>query len=217
MKLVKMIVGLLVAVIVGVICWFAFKADLPTDVTADLIYEATEETGRIGEKVIGDPDEAEIILYEYADFGCSHCAEWNRTINKLMEKYGEKIALVFRSYNLGFKNGAAAARAATAAQIQGYFREYKDLLFENQAEWLYEEKEKLDELFVRYFEEASSGAGNVDKFKKDMESESVKARLEYEQSMGKKIGLVGTPTFRIGGENIKLNELEKVIEQKIGD
>ena len=209
------IVGLVVAAVIGVICLAIFKADkYPTN--ADVIYEPSEQTGFIAEKIVGDPDKAELIIYEYADYGCSHCADWNKTINETMEKYAGKIALVFRSFDIGFQNGPEAARAATAAQIQGYFKEYKDLLFSNQAEWSYAEGAELDELFVKYFEKVSGGVGDVTKFKEDIKSDAVKTRLKFEQNMGKKVKLAGTPMFRIDGETIPLGDLTKTIEQKLG-
>ena len=212
-----MIIGTLIVVaVVGIICLANFRTDPYANMNPDSIIEPSETTGFIGEKTVGNPDDAKIVIYEYADFGCSHCADWNRKINNLIEKYDGKIALVFRSYDIGqFKNSLKAASAATAAQIQGYFKEYKDLLYSNQSEWFYEDGADLTEILSNYFEEASKGAGDLDKFKEDIKSDSVRARLKFEQNMGKKVDLAGTPTFRIGSETISLSELEKTIEEKI--
>ena len=211
----KILIGAaIVAAIVGIICLAIFKTEPP--INADTIHDASEETGFIGEKIIGNPDEAKLTIYEYADFGCSHCAEWNRKINELISKYDGQIALVYRSYDIGqFKNSPVAARAATAAQIQGYFKEYKDLLFTNQTEWYYEDSEELNETLVEYFKEASNNSGDVDKFKSDMKSDAVKKRLKFEQRLGKAINLAGTPTFRIDGETIPISELVETIEKKV--
>ena len=212
----KVIISVLVlAAVVGVICVAVFKTEAPID--PDMMHEVSEETGEIGEKIVGNPSDAKLVVYEYADFGCSHCAEWNKRINDLITKYDGKMALVYRNYDIGqFKNSAAAARAATAAQIQGYFKAYKDLLFNNQSEWYYKSGDGLKEVFYGYFEEASEGAGDLEKFKADMESEPVKKRLKFEQRLGKAANITGTPTFRIDGEKIELSELTEVIESKIG-
>ena len=165
------------------------------------------------EKTIGNPDDASVIVYEYADYGCGYCAEWNDKMNELYEKYDGKLVIVFRGYNLGFKNGVAAARAATAADFQGYWKAYKDLLFKNQTEWLYATADDAIDLFVSYFETASNGKGDVDKFKSDMNSSETIAQLAYEQSMGEKIKLTGTPTFRIGGKKIEIADVVSTIEK----
>lgn len=211
----KILIGAsVVAAIVGIICLAVFKTEPP--INADWVHDASEETGFIGEKIIGNPNEAKLTIYEYADFGCSYCAEWNRKINELMNKYDGQIALVYRSYDIGkFKNSPVAARAATAAQIQGYFKEYKDLLFTNQIEWYYKESEELDKTLVGYFKEASNNSGDVDKFKSDMKSDAVKKRLKFEQRLGKAVDLTGTPTFRIDGETIPINELVETIERYV--
>lgn len=209
----KIILGVICASLIGIICFLGIKKDDVVN-SADSIYPASEETGGIAEKIVGNPDEAEIIVYEYADYGCTHCADWNKTMNNLLEKHGGKIALVFRSYNLGFQNGALAAHAATSAQLQGYFKEYKDLLFEKQTEWLYEEDEP-EELFINYFSEVSDGKGDIDKFKEDLNSDAVKKRIDFEKSMGKKVNLRGTPLFRIDGQKIELDKLVETIEEKV--
>ena len=194
---------------------FSTSPSKNTSINPDTINPPSEETGYLPEKVINNPETAEMILYEYADFACPHCADWNNIVNNLLEEYGEKIALVFRNYDLKFKNGPAAARAATAASTQGYFKEYKDLLFSNQSEWTSETEEKLNELFIDYFKVASNNAGDLEKFKTDLESDAIKARLEFEQSLGKKIHLSGTPTFRINGKTINPENLLETIKQKL--
>lgn len=190
----------------------------PSDQTiiADSIIAPSGETGNISEKIVGNPDEATVVIYEYADYACVHCADWNQKVNELIGQYGDKLAVVFRSYDLNLtKNSAVVARAATAAQIQGYFKEYKDILFANQAEWYYAEGGELNDLLAEYFETVSKGAGDLEKFKDDISSDAVKKRLKFEQSMGKKVGLRGTPLFRINGEDISLSDLVGTIEKLV--
>lgn len=211
----KIIIAVIGIIFIGAICFVGFK-NSETGVSADTVLNATEESGWISEKMIGDTDVAKVVIFEYADFGCGHCAEQNKVINELVRKYNGEVAVVFRSYDLGFQNGAVAARAATAAQIQGYFEEYKNLLFDNQVEWLYESGDKLDGLWTSYFEQASGGDGDVDKFREDMKSDAVKKRLEFEQKLGKEVNLRGTPLFRINGENVSSSELAEEVEEIIG-
>ncbi|MBR2641424.1 thioredoxin domain-containing protein [Candidatus Saccharibacteria bacterium] len=214
MKRVLSAVGILLVAIIGLIIIINSTGN-DDGISPDSIIELSEQTGNIPEKIIGNPDEASLIVYEYADYGCSHCADWNRQMNELVKKHDGKLAIVFRGYNLGFQNGLGAAHAATAAQIQGYFKEYKDLLFANQSEWIYAEKKDANDLFVEYFKEASNDAGDVEKFKDDMNSSDVKKRLDFEHRMGKKVNLQGTPLFRINGENVSVGDLVETIEELI--
>lgn len=214
MKRILSIIGVLLLAVVSLII-IINSTGSDDGVSPDSIIEPSEQTGNIPEKIVGNPDEASLIVYEYADYGCSHCADWNRQMNELVKKYDGKLAIVFRGYNIGFQNGLAAAYAATAAQIQGYWKEYKDLLFANQSEWIYAEKKDANDLFVDYFKQASNDTGDTEKFQDDMNSTSVKTRVSFEQKMGKKIGLQGTPLFRINGESVPVGDLVKTIEKLI--
>ena len=213
-----LIFGILTLVAAGVL--IALKVnDNPSDnqdISPDSITEVSAQTGGISEKITGDPDQAKVVVYEYMDFSCAHCASWNVRINELLKEYGEKLAVVFRYYNLNLtKNSLVAARAATAAQLQGYFKEYKDLLFTNQSEWGYVGSEKLENLLADYFTQASNGTGDLEKFKNDLNSSAVKKRLDYEQNMGKKVNLEGTPLFRINGETVPLDTLLDTIKNAL--
>ena len=212
-----------ILLIIGLIAVFSGAAFLLSSLnkgsdpvnTADTVHHASAETGYIPEKILGDTTKAKVVLYEYADYGCSHCAEWNRMINKLLDQYGDKLAVVFRGYNLGFNNGLLASKAATAAQIQGYFEKYKDLLFNGQSEWMYVSNDQAMNLFVSYFKQASEYKGDVYKFQDDINSNQVATRVEFEQKMGKAIDLQATPRFRIDGETISATDLLNIIEQKM--
>lgn len=132
------------------------------------------QNGNLPENIKGDAN-AEVVIYEYADYLCSHCAQMNVWLNRLVNDYNGRVAVVFRSYNLEY-NGIAsvvASAAANAAAKQGYWAQYKDLLFSNQAEWGYLVGDKLQGCLERYFEEASIGVGDLEQFRVDMRSEAV--------------------------------------------
>ena len=48
-----------------------------------------------------------------------------------------------------------------------------------------------------------------------MSSSDVKKRLDFEQKMGKKVNLQGTPLFRINGESVPVSDLAETIEELI--
>ncbi len=183
----------------------------------DRIFEPSEENGEIPEKILGDIDTAKVVVYEYGDYSCHYCADWNDKINALLEKYSGKMVLVFRGYDLGFQNGRSAALAATAAQLQGYWNEYKDILFERQSDWASVSAAEASSLFVSYFAEASGGYGNNVQFRDDMRSKEVDKRVSFENKLGIKAGVDGTPTFHINGKQVSLANLEQKIEEKCKD
>ena len=186
------------------------------ELNPDKIYEASEDTGGLPEKVIGDPSKAKVVLYEYADYACAHCAEWSRSLDLMVEKSNGDLAVVYRGYLLpGFKNNLVAASAATAAQIQGCWKEYKDLLYADQSEWTSLSGSALEDKLITCFQEASGGKGDIEQFKSDMKSEAVAKKIAFEYRLGKETDLKGTPSFRIDGQNIEIKDLRETVDKKL--
>ena len=95
----------------------------------DSIVATSDVTGNLPEKITGSPD-AKVIIYEYADYACSHCAEMNTYVKKLVDTYDGDVAVVFRGFLLnGYPNNVEAAAATNAAAIQGYWENTKTSSF----------------------------------------------------------------------------------------
>lgn len=164
------------------------------------IIEPTDATGNLPENIHGSKD-APVVIYEYGNYQCTACAPMNPIINKLLDEYGDKVALVFRNMYLpAHDNATAAAAAANAAAIQGYWEEYKDLLFANQSEWFYSNANQRQEQFENYFVQVSSGKGDVAKFRSDMGSDAVAQKIEFDNQMADKRGATFTPSFYVEDE-----------------
>ena len=158
--------------------------------------------GEIGDHVKGDKD-APVLIFEYADYQCPGCASINPRVNTAIEKSNGKLAIVYRSFLLSYhQNGTAAASAAEAAGLQGYWKQYADALFANQAEWEYASASERTSLFNKYFTEVSNGKGDMDKFQKDIASEKVSKKISFDMGIGKRIDVSGTPAFYIDGQKI---------------
>lgn len=165
------------------------------------VLPAMDASGNLPENINGDKD-ALVKIYEYADYPCGYCGMMNPILNEIVEDYDGKVAVVFRSYILLYheKNGMPAASAANAAAIQGHWKKYKDLLFENQDDWFYSTGADLQEQLEKYFEEASDGKGDLEKFREDMKSEAVAKKIAFDYGIGNKLEIGGTPWIYIAGE-----------------
>lgn len=162
-----------------------------------------EFNGEIGDNVKGNKDKAKVYIVEYADFQCPGCASLNTYVNKIPEKFDNKVAVIYRNYVMSYhQNGTAAASAAQAAGLQGYWKEFGDLLFSNQANWQYADVDERTDLFVSYFETASGKKGDVDKFKDDMKSRNVQKKINFDQDIATKIDVPGTPSLYLNGERL---------------
>jgi protein-disulfide isomerase len=133
---------------------------------------------------------------------------------ELVEKYVEDgtLRFVWRDFAYQGQESVNAALAARAAQEQGKFWEYHDLLYENQSSG--NSGGYSDENLVSLAEEAGL---DVERFEEALTSgryeEVVRADLEEAQERG----ISGTPAFEINGELIlglqSQDTFERAIEQ----
>lgn len=194
---------------------------------------ANEFSGNLPEMIVGNP-EAPVKIFEYADYQCEGCAAMNPQINALLEEYdSDQVALVFRNTVMSYhQNGTAAASAAAAAAIQGYWKPFKDLLYANQNEWYYSGANDRQEQFEEYFQKASDGKGDLTKFREDMNSKEVAKKVSFDgglydyQTEIDDVEEAWTPMFYIDGElidqyhNREMNiveELRNRIDAKLKD
>ncbi len=162
--------------------------------------------GNIGDHVKGYMD-APVLIFEYADYQCPACAAINTRVNQVIDDMDGKLAVVYRNFLLSYhQNGTAAASAAEAAGIQGYWKPYADKLFARQAEWEDLTSTERAEKFNEYFMEVSDGKGDIDKFNKDISSNEVSKKISFDMGISKRIDIPGTPAFYIDGQKISFNE-----------
>ena len=182
--------------------------------------EKEERNGNLGDNYEGNKD-AKVLIVEYADYQCPGCATTFPYLSEIVEEYKGKVGLIFRSYILSYhKNGTAAAHAANAAALQGYWQPFATILFKNQSEWEDLEAGKRDVKFKFYFEEASKNQGNADRFLSDMNSEAVKKKVKSDMAVAKLVNITETPTIIINGEKlptISVNEstFKKTVHEMI--
>src|SRR5436305_7226353 len=145
----------------------------------------------------GNPD-APATLEEFADFQCPPCSNFAGFAEELLKQYDSRLRIVFRNFPLpGHEHAREAALAAEAAGLQGRFWEMHDVLYREQAVWT--KAPNVRELFDSY---AGTIGLNVDQFRKDMESEKVKARVDSDEERGHSFGIERTPTIFINNRSL---------------
>ncbi len=169
---------------------------------AAMVHEPNEDTGNFAENMDGSKD-APVIIYEYGDYQCDACAPMNPYINSLLEEYGDKVALVFRTTIMSYhQNGTAAATAANAAARQGYWKEYKDILFSNIYDWYESSANDRQLQYEEYFVRASEGKGDLAQFRTDMSDKNIQKKIAFDEAMAQKVGVEWTPSFYVEDELI---------------
>lgn len=80
------------------------------------------------------PKDAPVTIIEYGDFGCPSCWYWYKqgTLDKLLNKYGDKLRIVWRDYAVITRLSPIAAEAGQCANDQGKFWEFHDAVYSNQ-------------------------------------------------------------------------------------
>jgi len=136
------------------------------------------------------PEDARVVVVEFADFECPFCQKIAPELEAVWEKRRDKVRFVYKYMPLPMHpHGEIAARAAIAAQMQGKFWEMEKLLFANGQHLEPPDLEKY----------ASSIGLDLQKFRADMQSPEAKARLDADRKLGDDLHIKGTPTIFIDG------------------
>ena len=115
-------------------------------------------------------------------------------LEQVLEKNPDKVKLVFKNFPLrNHKFAMPAAIAAHAAEKQGKFWEFHDLLFKDY--------NRLNEQKVK--EIAQQLNLDMEKFEKDQQDPQIKAMINRDVSEGTRAGVRGTPTIFINGRLLR--------------
>jgi protein-disulfide isomerase len=178
------------------------------------VQEKVDITVEANDHIQGNKN-SKVVLVEYSDFQCPACKAYHPVVKTLMKKYKDQILFVYRHYPLAsHKNGPRAAQAAEAASRQGKFWEMHDLLFKNQDAWATEKDPT--EMFVEFAKELKI---DTNKFKKDIDLDELKNRINSNHDSGNLYRIASTPTFFLNGVKLdppqSLDEFDGLINKQI--
>ena len=175
--------------------------------------ESDDQAEQITQDHIKGAPNAPVTLIEYGDFQCPACRSYFPLVKQIEADYGESVSIIYRNFPLNtiHPNAQEGSQAAEAAGLQDKFWEMHDMLFIRQDEWspLRNPKERLAE----YAQELGL---DREKFLSDYESKSVKRKIEKDQSLGRRQGASGTPTFILNEQKIEprsYEEFAQLLEQ----
>lgn len=131
---------------------------------------------------------APVTIYEFSDFQCPHCRFAAPYLKKIVDDSNGKVKLVFKQYPLpGHPKAREAAKAALAADRQGKFWEMHDLIFKNQ-----------ERLQTANFEDYAKELGlDLRRFRVDVKSKEVEAKIDEDRAEGKRAGVDSTPSIYV--------------------
>jgi protein-disulfide isomerase len=115
-------------------------------------------------------------------------------LEQVLEKYPNEVKLVFKNFPIrNHKFAMPAAIAALAAERQGKFWEFHDLLFKDY--------NRLNEQKIKDI--AQQLKLDMDKFDKDRKDPQIRAMINRDLAEGNRAGVRGTPTVFVNGRLLR--------------
>jgi protein-disulfide isomerase len=137
---------------------------------------------------------APVTIVEFTDFQCPACGAMHPVLEEVLKSYGNKVRFVVRDFPLAqHENAGKAAEAADAANAQGKFFEYTDILFKNQ--------KALDVASLKQY--ASQIGLNRVRFDAELDKGIYTSEIKHDIEDGEIYGVGSTPTIFINGVKLK--------------
>jgi protein-disulfide isomerase len=200
------VVGAFVLVLVGVLSLGAINDDEPTPAPA-----ATGETQLVRDDshVLGEEGDSDVTFVEFLDFECEGCRAAYPAVEQLREEYAGQVTFVARYFPMpGHFNGERAARAVEAAAQQGKFEDMYHRMYETQTEWG-EQQTPHDDTFRGFAEDLGL---DMDQWEADYNDPATAERVAKDMADGQALGVQGTPTFFIDGEQLQPRTYEDLTD-----
>ena len=144
--------------------------------------------------------DAPVTVVMFTDFQCPACSGAHPVLQRVLAEYKDKIRFVVRDFPLTqiHANAYRAALAANAANAQGKFFEYTEILYKNQ--------DRLDEESLKKY--AAEAGLNTKQFELDLKGEKFAADVKKDLADGKSYGITGTPTIFVNGVKVRVLSAE---------
>ena len=141
------------------------------------------------------PANAPVTIVMFSDFQCSACSATHPVLKDAIALYADKIRFVVRDFPLEtiHENAFRAALAANAANAQGKFFEYTEILYKNQ--------DALTDASLKKY--AADLGLNAAQFALDLNSEKTAAEVRKDMAEGKTYGINGTPAIFVNGQFVR--------------
>jgi protein-disulfide isomerase len=155
------------------------------------------------------PEDAPVVLTIFDDFECPYCARLAPVLDQVVKQYPEAVKLVFKHFPLrNHKHALKAAMASMAAEKQGKFWEFHNLLFANYNQL---SDEKIEEI-------ARALNLDMERFQTDMQDPALMNKLRQDMMQAVNAGVRGTPTLFVNGKRLQDRSMagfQKAIQEEL--
>jgi protein-disulfide isomerase len=165
------------------------------------------------------PEDAPVVIYEFADFQCPGCAQFATFVAPLVkERYVQPGTVRYVYYDFPLiqihRHAFLASRAGRCANEQNRFWEYHDVLYGRQPRWASERN--ATGTFIEYAAEIG-----LDRraFEECLRSDRYALEVTQNLRLGESLGVQGTPSLFINGKRLpnvpSFRDLETIIQQEL--
>jgi len=136
---------------------------------------------------------APVTIALFSDFECPYCVRAEATLRTLEAAYPGKVKVAFKHRPLPMHDHARlAAKASLAAEQQGKFWEYHDVLVAH--------RDALDRASLEGY--AVTVGLDAHRFARDLDDARLEARVSADEAQASKLKVEGTPTAFVNGRRI---------------
>lgn len=213
-------IGIGVLVLAAVVLGVVFLTASPAPSSDELPVAAADaapfpaELDQYGVSV--GPEDAEVVVREFADYQCPACGSFSSASKKLKQEYVDTGKVRFVYFDLPLQqhaNAVPAAQAARCAGDQNAYWKMHDRLFQNQNEW--SSSNDPVATFTRY---AVDLGLQERRFRTCMTTELHREAVEQSRQVAMQLRVTSTPTVLV--DNIRLTrpgwgQLSAVVEREL--
>jgi protein-disulfide isomerase len=151
--------------------------------------------------------QAKITIISFSDYYCPYCRTLSTNLEQVLDKYPDKVRVVYRHFATSVES-AALAEAALCASEQGRFGEYHRLIFSTRGV----HPDGIDQL-------AATAGLDQTKFRGCIDSSRFESRVRDDIAEGERLQIEVTPTLFINGMRksglVSVDELSEIIDQML--
>jgi protein-disulfide isomerase len=155
------------------------------------------------------PKDGKVVIVEFFDYNCGYCKQVANDLQRVIDEE-KHVKIIFKDLPILSDTSEVAARYALASNKQGKYVPYHMALLHHQG--------PISEEFLT--ETAKSVGLDVEKLKKDANTQDVRDMLAKNVELARELGVRGTPFFIVGREKIPgavgYGRLKEMIDAEMG-
>lgn len=147
---------------------------------------------------------AQVKITVFSDYLCPYCSNANKIIEEIFSEYKDNVSIYHRM--IVHESSEILTRAALAADKQGKFIEFNNILFEREIEASQQTVEDI----------ATELQMDIDKFRSDLNSSETTNTIDQDEEDADNLQITGTPTIFVNDQRVEdFRELSSLVKDMV--